>query len=214
MAVGWSLEERISRVVPRARRFLGSNEPGNYLVSVKIPCEQPDVISLADLDLNKDLSVWMDYLLAKAKCLWETNAGLDDDTIPSVCPFFGWAEHSAWLGAEVQLQKDTCVGVPFVKDPDDLKVMENFSNAVHNPWYRYMKEGYDYLRSKKDGSFLLSVRGHACPIDIASSIRGDELFCDFLLNPEFARKLLDFSTKAIAWYYPQLRSWADPVEDG
>jgi len=77
-----------------------------------------------------------------------------------------------------------------------------------------MKAGYDYLRSRKDGTFVLSVRGTMSPMDIANAVRGDEIFTDFLLNPDFVHKLLQFLVEAIHWYYDHLLSWADEIEGG
>ena len=77
-----------------------------------------------------------------------------------------------------------------------------------------MKAGYEYLQSLKDGSFVLSVRGTMSPMDIANAFRGDELFVDFLLQPNFVHQLLSFLVEAVRWYYPHLCSWADQIDGG
>jgi hypothetical protein len=77
-----------------------------------------------------------------------------------------------------------------------------------------MQASYEYLRSQQDGTFYLSVRGTMSPMDIANALRGNELFVDFLTQPEFVHELLTFIVTAIRWYYPQLLSWADQIEGG
>jgi hypothetical protein len=77
-----------------------------------------------------------------------------------------------------------------------------------------MKRGYDYLRSRKDGSFLLSVRGALGPMDMANALRGDDLFTDFALDPQGVHKLMGFCTRALVWWYPRILSWADEVDGG
>jgi hypothetical protein len=77
-----------------------------------------------------------------------------------------------------------------------------------------MKRSYDYLRSRQDGTFLLSVRGTMAPMDLANAVRGDDLFIDFVTEPKAVHCLMQFLTTALQWYYDHLRSWADAVEDG
>ncbi len=206
-----NLNEHIQNVVNRASAFFGQTEPGHYLLSVWVPHEIPKSPPLFDFDLDHQLTEWLDVILVRDRAFLRSKAGLDDDTIPAVSPFFGIAEHSAWLGTEVLLQADTCLPVPIIKEPADLAKL-HFSET--DKWFGYMKKGYEYLHSQKDGSFVLSVRGTMAPMDIANALRGDELFVDFLLQPDFVHQLLGFLVKAIRWYYPRLCSWADQINAG
>jgi hypothetical protein len=205
------LGQRVSKVVKRSKAFLGAQEPGHFLVNVRVPSEVPPTPPLYDFDLDTQLEEWLDHSLQAAKIRMEAKEGLDDDTIPSVCPYFGIAEHSAWLGMEVHLQEDTSLPIPSIESPEDLDRVEL---SEKTKWFQYMKRGYEYLRTKKDGTFVLSVRGTMTPMDLANAFRGDALFTDFLLDPEFVHKLMRFLLEAVDWYYRHLRSWADPVEGG
>jgi hypothetical protein len=151
---------------------------------------------------------WLDCKLAQGRVNWRAKEGLDDDTIPSICPTFGIAEHSAWLGMDVILQEDTCLPIPIIREPADLKKLRC---SEENRWFGIMKTGYDYLRSKQDGSFVLSVRGTMAPMEIANAVRGDELFLDFLLQPDFVHQLMTVCVEVLRWYYPRLCSWADRI---
>ncbi len=206
-----ALAAKVRRVVARSRRFYAATEPGHLLVNCKVPAETPRVPPLLEFDLDRRLGEWLDLNLAAERPRWAAKEGLDDDSLPAICPHFGIAEHSAWLGLEVRLQEDTCLPLPAVNDPGDL---ERLALDEGSRWCRYMKEGYEHLRRRQDGSFLLSVRGTMSPMDLANALRGDELFVDFLAEPDFAHRLMAFCTRALGWYYPRLASWADRVEDG
>ena len=208
---GMSLEEHTHRVVRRSKAFYAAKDPGHFLVSVGIPVETPPVPPLCSLDLDTQLGEWLDYRLAAHRPGWKAKEGLDDDTLPGIFPRFGIGEHSAWLGMEVRLQEDTSLPVPLIRTHDDLDKIE-FSDQTL--WYQYMKASYEHLRRRQDGTFFLAVRGAMTPMDLANAVRGNALFEDFLLAPEFCHRLMRRMTEAIRWYYPQLLSWTDEVEGG
>jgi len=206
-----SLQEHIEAVIRRSKTFYGSKDPGHFLINTKIRVETPKIPPLFDFDLDHQLTEWLDYKLAAARPLWRAKQGLDDDTIASICPQFGIAEHSAWLGMDVIFQEDTCLSVPLLKSPEDL---DRITYNEQAKWFQYMKKGYEYLHTKKDGSFVLSNRGTMTPTDLANALRGDQLFMDFILQPEFVHRLMKFLVEAIDWYYRHICTWADEIDGG
>ena len=205
------LTERIDRVVGRSRAFYRKTEPGHYLLNAWIPADAPPIPPLHEFDLDRQLGEWLDNNLAAARPAWRVKEGLDDDAIPAICPFFGIAEHSAWLGLEVRLQEATCLPVPILHEPSDLQKLHC---SQHDRWFRIMRAGYDHLRQRKDGTFVLSMRGTMSPMDVANAVRGDGLFTDFLLQPGFCHELMDYLVGAIRWYFEHRSSWADDVAGG
>jgi hypothetical protein len=201
----------IHRVVRRSRAFYAAGSPGHLLVCVKFPVAAPPVPPLCSFDLDRQLGEWLDVNLAADRPRWAAKAGLDDDAIPYACPYFGIAEHSAWLGLDVRLQDDTSLPLPAVHRPEDVERLEA---RPDNRWFRIMRDGYEHLRRRQDGSFALAVRGMMTPMDLANAVRGDDFFADVLADPPFAHRLLAFLTEAARWYYPQLVSWADTLEGG
>jgi hypothetical protein len=206
-----NLLEHIENVVKRSKAFYAATKPGYFLINTILPVQTPEIPPLYDFNLDYQLAEWLDYKLAAARPIWQAKAELDDDTIPSICPQFGIAEHSAWLGMDVLLQKDTCLSIPSLKSSEDL---DRLQVSEGTKWFQYMKKGYDSLRSKKDGSFALSIRGTMAPMDYANALRGDELFMDFILQPEFVHRLMKFLVDAVDWYYRHLRTWADDIDGG
>ncbi len=204
-------DERISRILPRCREFFYAREPGHILLQVHVPVEAPPIPPLSSFDLDRQLTEWLDFRLAAARADWHAKDGLDDDTVPCICPQFGIGEHSAWLGMEMRLQETTCLPVPIVTDLADV---DKLTLREDTRWYGYMEKGYAYLRSRKDGTFLISVRGALGPMDLANALRGDDLFLDVLLDPAGVHKLMAFCTRALVWWYPRLLGWADQIEGG
>jgi len=205
------VSESIDAVGKRSRAFYRATEPGHFLINALVPVETPDIPPLNHFDLDNQLAEWLDYKLAAARPVWRAKAGLDDDAIPSICPQFGIAEHSAWLGMDVTLQTDTCLPIPSLKSPEEL---EGYRLSRQTKWFQYIKKGYDYLRSKKDGTFVLSLRGTMAPMDMANAWRGDELYVDFVLQPDFVHRIMKFLVQAIPWYYRHLSGWADSIDGG
>jgi hypothetical protein len=203
--------EHIERVVRRSLAFYHKTEPGHFLINVEIPASKPPLPPLHEFDLSGQLGEWLDHELDAARPAWRAKEGIDDDAIPSFSPFFGIAEHSAWLGLDVRLQEDTCLPIPALVEPADLAKLRC---SEEDRWFRIMKDSYDHLRRRKDGTFVLSVRGTMAPMDVANAVRGDELFTDFLLRPGFCHNLMTFLVDAIQWYYRHLWSWADDVLGG
>lgn len=206
-----NLSRHITRVVARCRAFYAARDPGHFLIHAHVPADAPAIPPLYSFDLDRQLTEWLDCNLAAARPGWRARAGLDDDAIPSICPRFGIAEHTAWLGTDVRLQEDTCLPVPLLDGPDDLRRLRL---SPETRWYRYMRDGYAYLRSRQDGSFLLSVRGTMSPMDIGNAVRGDALFSDFMLDPAATHRLMAFLTGAMRWYYDQILDWSDDIAGG
>ncbi len=206
-----NLSTQVGRVIQRCRAFYAAREPGHFLINAHIPADAPAIPPLNEFDLDRQLAEWLDYNLAAARPGWAAKTGLADDTLPSICPRFGIAEHSAWLGTEVRLQETTCLPSPMLKTPADL---DRLALSADTRWYRIMRDSYAYLHDRNDGAFFISVRGTMSPMDIGNAIRGDELFSDFLADPEFAHRLMAFLVSAMRWYYDQVLDWADEIAGG
>ena len=206
-----NVSERIDPVVGRCKSFLAATEPGHFLVRVTFPADAPPIPPIYSFDFDRQLEEYLDCLLANQRPGWAAKDGIDDDSIPSTCPRFGIAEHSAWAGTKVHLQENTSLPEPIIRDWADLDSLR-LSEAA--PWFQYMKKGYDYLRSRKDGTFLLSVRGTEMPMDLANALRGDDIFMDFLADKEPAHRLLAWCVTGLRWYYNHLLSWADEIDGG
>jgi hypothetical protein len=204
-------QEHIQAIIDRSKAFYSAIEPGHFLIQTRFPHDRPDMPDLTEFDLEHDLERWLDHQLACCRVSWAAKTGVDDDTMPCVCPRFGIAEHTAWLGAEVRFQRDTCLPVPIIHNKEDLRRLQL---SEQTKWFQIMRRGYAYLKSKLTPEFVLSVRGGMSPMEMANALRGDDLFMDFYDDPEFAHEMMRFFTKAELWYYERLRSWVEPIQGG
>jgi hypothetical protein len=208
------LDEQIASVVPRVRSFLGAAEPGHFLVNAYFPAPGSPPPRLDRLDLRNpdDLHRWLGAHLANNRSFWKAREGLKDDYIPATGPSFGYAEFTAWLGLEVQLQPTTSLALPCYRDIREAPATLTFSEDA--PWVRLMRDSYAWLRAQQRGDFVLAVRGASSPMEMANAMRGDDLFMDFLDAPEHCHRLLNALTGIYPSYFNLLRSWADPVAEG
>ena len=153
------LSQHAAQVVERCRAFYAAREPGHFLINAQVPADAPPIPPLYEFDLDRQLVEWLDANLEAARPAWRAKEGLDDDTIPSICPRFGIAEHTAWLGTDVRLQETTCLPVPLLTSPDDLGRLQL---SPETRWYRYMRDGYAHLRSRQDGDVSFSPCAARC----------------------------------------------------
>lgn len=135
------------------------------------------------LDLRAELE--MEY--------WEQRKDVEDDMFPSITPWYGIAEHTAFLGGEVEFSTSTSynhVIMPDWADLDKLKLDEN------HPWLRMVVDGIAYYAKNYSQYFLPKLRGADGPSDICNIVRGNELFYDVYDEPELVQKLNAFCADA------------------
>ena len=197
--------------IRRSRAFYSATEGGHFLVVAHVPAAGPTLPPLYEFDLERELERWLDCRLEAMRPLWAAKQGLDDDSVPCIAPYFGIAEHTAWLGMEVQLQQETCLPRPMLRSLDEIGKLRLRDDT---PWFGYMKHGYEHLRHRQDGEFVLGVRGTMTPMDMANAVRGDELFYEFVTEQKKVHRLVNWLTDAVSWYFDQLRSWADEIDGG
>ena len=204
---------RIQDVVRRSRAFYQAAAPGHFLLAIYLPHEWtpiPDFTSVG-WDDPRELHRVLDAQLENHRALWRVREGLDDDTLPCIAPRFGYAEHTAWLGMRIRWQKDTSLGEPFLTSEKQIDALDLQEDSFG---YRLMRDSYAYLRGKQQGDFFLAVRGNASPMELANAVRGDEIFSDFIEEPEFCHRLIRRLASIYPKYLNRLRSWADEIDGG
>jgi hypothetical protein len=208
------LTSQIQTVVPRCRTFYSADEPGHFLINLHFPVEQqaPPPLDQINLENPAELHQLLRVQLENNRSFWRAREGLQDDYIPAMSPTFGYAEHAAWLGLEVQQQPTTSLACP--RYADIAEVPDRLAFSEDAPWARLMRESYAWLRQCKKNDFVLSVRGSMSPMELANTLRGDDLFMDFLEEPEHCHRLMRIITETYPVWYDLLRSWADPVAEG
>jgi len=144
--------------------------------------------------LPDNMEEYLDYRLALFLEYWENRKSLDDDIIPAINPWYGIAEHTAFIGGTAEFGDETSWHHSFINDwaEDRHKATIDDNNA----WLRLVVEGIEYLSDKCDGSYAVKLRGGEGAMDIANIARGNEMFYDFFEHPEELHEFLDFCAKA------------------
>ena len=126
---------------------------------------------------------------------------LDDDLIPSVRPRLGIQEHSSFISGNNECNVDFVGETSFhhqmVFEKEDLYSL-HLSNE--NKYFKLFKDCYEYMTLLCKDVCPLSLRGVNLSLDIANSIRGNDLLYDFYDDPEWLERLLEFSNNAALWY--------------
>jgi len=193
----------IAEVMERIRGFHKSERPGQALLDVSAPPnpdrphrEAPSRRKLNEWSFPEELHGYLDQRIFHLERGWE-GRDIADDRIPVVCPHFGIAEHSAFMGGEVEFTEHTSWVHPVVTEWDRLSSLELSEN---NLWFKILMDSYDYMLGKTGERFVPCLRGLMLPMDLANSLRGNDIFSDIHAFPDETRALLEFCTEASRWF--------------
>lgn len=99
---------RMQAVADKTRAFYETNTAGCALLKVKEIATQPQpALCLTDYNFPKDMRRYLDDRAARLLHTMALRDGLADDTLPALAPWYGIAEHSAFLGGKVTFGEDT-----------------------------------------------------------------------------------------------------------
>ncbi len=193
------MRKDLDAVLDRNIRFADEDVKTGALLHVKSisEIEPPAKRKLEDWDFPRDWHAYMEESVARFRQMWTNRAGIADDYIPYMAPYFGIAEHSSFVGGVVKYGGNTSYHNHPLTDWsrfDELTLSEdnaNFQMLLNS--MRYLKE-----RAKELG-FLPSLRGVEAPMDMANAIRGNDLFYDLYDEPENVHRLCEFCLEAGKW---------------
>ncbi|MBQ2957666.1 MAG: hypothetical protein IJE08_14550 [Clostridia bacterium] len=158
-------------------------------------------------DLHKylDARAHNDYLFAR---FHET---IEDDFIPSTSPWYGIAEHTAFLGGKVDFTETTTFQHQICEELEgwrDLKLDRN------NFWIHLVADGIKYLHEKWEEFIPVRMRGADGPSDIANAIRGNDLFYDIYDDPDELAEMMKFCAQAVNFTLDLQRENATQIGGG
>jgi hypothetical protein len=200
-------------VIARTKAFYETPRRGTAIVQV-LGAEGISLKSSKPLHEWKfpgEMQPYLDDRAVAIERFWRQRAGLDDDLLPAIAPWYGIAEHTAFLGGEVEFAGGTSFNHQILKDWDDfpkLKLDEN------HPWLRLVLDGIRHCRENWGGKFAAKLRGADGPLDIANIIRGNDLFMDVYDHPDELHKLMDFCAAAARFTLDRQLREASVLEGG
>ena len=158
-----------------------------------------------DMERYLDMRANRDYLFARF------HEKIDDDFIPSTAPWYGIAEHTAFLGGAVDFTKTTTFQHTICEEIEDIYRLKL---DRENLWIRLVVDGIRYMNEKWSEFIPVRMRGADGPADIANAIRGSELFYDIYDNPEILGDMMAFCSKAVQFTLDLQRKEATKIGDG
>ncbi|MBT3271801.1 MAG: hypothetical protein HN368_01505 [Spirochaetales bacterium] len=194
----------IQQVMDRTMRFHQSGNLGQALIDVTTPPTKklrdkpkPKHKRMDQWSFPDELFGFLDQLFYGLETSWLDRLEIADDRIPVVFPKFGFAEHIAFLGNEVEFTESTSWAHPVVTDWSKLSELELNEDSL---WFKILMDSYDYLMAKADDRFVPCLRGLMLPMDMANALRGNDFFSDIYEYPDETRVLLDFCSEAGKWF--------------
>lgn len=163
------------------------------------------------LILPDDMESYLDSIAIRDYQISRLHDSIDDDMMCSTAPWYGIAEHSAFVGGEVTLERETSYCKPVCKEITDFKKL---SYSRDNMWAKLVIDGMEYMREKWGEYIPVRLRGAYGPSDFANAIRGNDIFYDIYDSPEELAELLDFCTDAIHFFADNQRKAATEIAGG
>ncbi len=197
------LREDIDDLMDRTTRFTTNGKSGDALVKVNLIQKPYKVKGLDQWNFPVEMKQFLDENIKALEYTWQKQKLIPDDSIPALYPRYGIAEHSAFLGGEVDFSEDTSWHHQILNSYDDVAKLELREDNV---WLRMVIDGLAYYREKGVGNFAVKQRGAMAPMDLANALRGNDIFMDFYDHPEELHRLLTFCTEACEWYISRQKS--------
>ena len=203
---------KAQRTTERIKAFYESKKPGVQIHikscdSLQIPKAAPlNSFSFPqDMERYLDARAHNDYLFAR---FHET---IDDDFVPSTSPWYGIAEHTAFLGGHVDFTEATTFHHQIC---DNLEDWRSLTLDRENLWIKLVVGGIAYMRQKWEEFIPVRMRGASGPSDIANAIRGNELFYDIYDEPEELAEMMKLCSKAVNFTLDLQREQATKINGG
>lgn len=152
---------------------------------------------LCDYDFENDIDSYLDDFIEYQAQLIEVRRGLADDWIPSVVPYMGIGEFSAFVAGEIEFGRDTSWVHPVLRDYSDL---DRLTLDPSNKWFVRLNYATRYIMERISKARIPLGRGYYSPLDLAWALRGGDIYTDFYESPEWVHKLLSFAADATTWF--------------
>ncbi|MEA4883675.1 MAG: uroporphyrinogen decarboxylase family protein [Clostridia bacterium] len=153
--------------------------------------------SLNQYDFEEGISSYLDDYLSYQAELMDIRRGIDDDWIPSVVPYMGIGEFSAFVAGDIEFGDDTSWAKPVITEKSDLA---RLSLDPANRWFVRLNAATRYTLEKIAPYRIPLGRGYYSPLDLAWALRGEAIYMDFYEDPEFVHRLMKLATDATIWF--------------
>lgn len=199
-------------IAKRTKEFYESNTPKTQIHikscgSLKLPKMAP----LNSFNFPNDMERYLDMRAEKDYMFARFHESIQDDFIPSTSPWYGIAEHTAFLGGQVDFTTTTTFQHKICEELEDFR---NLKLDRDNLWIHLVVDGMRHMREKWGEFIPVRMRGADGPSDIANAVRESDLFYDIYDDEETLAELMDFCVDAVHFTMDLQRAEATKIADG
>lgn len=200
----------ISEIMERTKKF--SESENGLLIQIRDIKEYScNMRSLKSFGLPDNMKEYLDYSVDYNLEYLNKRSNIKDDFLPSMTAWYGIAEHSAFVGGEVDFSIATSWHHQVINDYCE---MNKLSLNPNNKYLRLVLDGLEYLKEIANDRFLVKLRGADGPMDIANIVRGNDIFYDFYDEAENVKKLMDFCTDATLFTLKKQEEIVGSIDNG
>lgn len=203
---------KASRMTDRIRDFYDRKKTGVQIhikscASLALPASAP----LNSFSFPQDMERYLDGIAHRDYLFARFHETIEDDFIPSTSPWYGIAEHTAFLGGQVDFTEATTFQHQICENLEDFRKLKLDRN---NLWIHLVADGIAYMRSKWEEFIPVRMRGADGPSDIANAIRGNDLFYDIYDDPDELAEMMKFCSRAVHFTLDLQREQATQINGG
>jgi len=155
--------------------------------------EMYNTFNLTKYNFENDIESYCDDLISAYEKTFESRKAVDDNFIPSISPYLGIGDYSAFVTGEILFKKDTSWSTPCMKELSDYRKFPPLGTAK---WYQKFLQISEILLQKTQGTGIPYMRGFFSPLDLAHALRGENIYYDFYDEPEELHAFLDYCADA------------------
>lgn len=203
---------KAEKIAERTREFYNSHKTGVQIhikscASLKLPASAP----LNAYSFPRDMASYLDQIAYRDYLFARFHETIEDDFIPSTAPWYGIADHTAFLGGQVDFTEVTSFQHPICENLEDFRTLRLDKEAM---WLHLVVGGIAYMCNKWEEYVPVRMRGASGPSDIANAIRGNDLFYDIYDDPDTLKEMMMFCAKATNFTLDLQREQATTINGG
>ena len=204
--------DRAESIAKRTKAFYESKHPKTQIhIKSCRSWKLPNMPALNTFSFPEDRERYLDMRAQRDYMFARFHETIEDDYIPSTSPWYGIAEHTAFLGGKVDFTASTSFQH---KICDKLTDFRSLVLDKEHMWIRLVVGGIRYMRERWGEYIPVRMRGADGPSDIANAIRGSDLFYDIYDDPDGLAQLMDFCSEAVHFTLDLQREEATKILDG
>ena len=159
---------KAKKTAERTQAFYEQNKPGVQIhIKSCASLNLPGSGALNSYNFPQDMEKFLDKRAHNDYLFARFHETIEDDFIPATQPWYGIAEHTAFLGGQVDFSDVTTFHHQICENFEDWR---NLKLDRENMWLKLVVDGMAYMRQKWEEFIPIRMRGADGPSDIANAM--------------------------------------------